>query len=306
MWKILSSLFFVDQWCVGIVERPVSDFLQGRPSCPVHWLYPPSTNRFYADPFGRESDGELTILLEEFDYRSSIGRISSVGFNELGFSALDPVMVRPRHLSYPFLLTHDGQIYCVPEDKDSRKVSLYRATDYPSEWERVGTLIDDFAGVDSTIFRHDDRWWLTACDHHDCPHERLKVWHSAQLTGPWIPHKLPVVKADISSARPGGTPFWYDGSLYRPAQDCSRGYGGRIVINRIDRLTPTEFEEVPVSTVEPFPRPFQHGLHTLTAAGDRLTLVDGKKRVFIGARPSLWRHKLRRLPALSAAKRANR
>ncbi len=38
-----------------------------------------------------------------------------------------------------------------------------------------------------------------------------------------------------------------DGALYRPAQDCSVTYGGAVVINRIDRLTPEEFSEQPVS-----------------------------------------------------------
>ena len=43
---------------------------------------------------------------------------------------------------------------------------------------------------------------------------------------------LAAVKTDVRSARPAGTPFVYQGELYRPAQDCSRTYGGSIVIHR--------------------------------------------------------------------------
>jgi hypothetical protein len=87
----------------------------------------------------------------------------------------------------------------------------------------------------------------------------------------------------VRSARPGGTPFHHDGALYRPAQDCSVTYGGRIVINRVLRLSPTAFEEEPVSTVEPDPDgPFPDGLHTLSSLGN-VTLVDGKRRAVIPA-----------------------
>jgi hypothetical protein len=70
-----------------------------------------------------------------------------------------------------------------------------------------------------------------------------------------------------------------DGMLHRPAQDCSRTYGGAVVINRIERLTPEEFVERPVRHLAPAAHgPYPHGLHTLSGAGN-VTLVDGKKHV---------------------------
>jgi hypothetical protein len=68
--------------------------------------------------------------------------------------------------------------------------------------------------------------------------------------------------------------------LYRPAQDSSRSYGGQVVINRVTRLTPTEFEEEPAAVVAPFAdTPYPNGVHTLSSMGD-VTIVDAKRLVF--------------------------
>jgi hypothetical protein len=85
---------------------------------------------------------------------------------------------------------------------------------------------------------------------------------------------------DIRSARPAGTPFIFENVLYRPAQDCSVTYGGRVAVNRVVRLTPDEFVEETVCHVEPDAGGrYNAGLHTLSGVGD-LTLVDGKRYMF--------------------------
>src|SRR5213596_456309 len=55
--------------------------------------------------------------------------------------------------------------------------------------------------------------------------------------GPWRPHPGNPVKVDVRSSRPAGGPFLFGGNLYRPAQDCSRTYGGGITINRVTHLS---------------------------------------------------------------------
>jgi hypothetical protein len=86
------------------------------------------------------------------------------------------------------------------------------------------------------------------------------------------------VKTDVRSSRPAGTPFVHEGSLYRPAQDCSRTYGGRIALNRIVTLTSEDFLEEPVALIEPVRSSrYPDGVHTVSAFGEH-TLVDGKRR----------------------------
>src|SRR6185436_19157488 len=105
----------------------------------------------------------------------------------------------------------------------------------------------------------------------------LFIFHAMDLFGPWAAHPLNPVKADLRSARPAGPLFEHNGALYRPAQDCSRAYGGAIALNRIRVLSATDFVEETVSVLEPDPRgPFPDGLHTLMGVGN-ITLVDGKR-----------------------------
>ena len=85
------------------------------------------------------------------------------------------------------------------------------------------------------------------------------------------------VKIDIRSARPAGTPFISGGRLYRPSQDCSVTYGGRVVINEVTEISQRVFAEKEVNVIAPpLGTWFDKGLHTISAAGGS-TLIDGKR-----------------------------
>jgi hypothetical protein len=184
------------------------------------------------------------------------------------------------HASYPFVFEHDGDRFCVPELGRARRVDLFRAGE-DGTWDRVATLVDGFPAVDPTLFRYAGLWWLLCTDADRGPNVKLHAWWALDLLGPWRPHAANPLKTDVRSSRPAGTPFVHAGVLYRPAQDDSRTYGGRVVLNRVVHLTPSEFEEEPVASVEPDPDgPYPNGLHTISAAGE-LTLIDGKRSRFI-------------------------
>lgn len=280
--ELFEFVFRDSQWNVGIVEGPVQAFLGGeRP--PVRWLPEPSRTRCLADPFGIRQDGTLTLLVEDFDHRTRRGQIASIQASDEGRCSQPVAVIRaPVHLAYPYLVTHGDEVYCVPDmGHHGKEVALYRAVDFPGKWERVATLISDFAALDSTIFQHEDRWWLLCTNRETGADSKLYAWYADELMGPWVPHAANPLKIDIRSSRPAGRPFVHEGQLYRPAQDCSRTYGGAVTINRICLLTLTEFEEVPVARVEPYGSSrYPAGLHTLNGVGD-LTLIDGKRRIFV-------------------------
>ena len=98
------------------------------------------------------------------------------------------------------------------------------------------------------------------------------------MFGPWTGHPQNPVKIDVTSSRPAGTPFVRDGVLHRPAQDCSSGYGGAVVINAVVTLDDERFEERPVGRVEADGDPYPLGRHTLSYGGG-LVAIDGKRSV---------------------------
>ena len=288
----LQNLFLIDHWNVGIIEQPISSLVKGHIQLKPRWLFKTDRRHFLADPFVIEHKGTTAIMAEEYDYQIEKGRIVYADWP----NSADPTSAKlaldlPEHLSYPYLIKHNGDIFCIPETYQARAVYLYKAIKFPHHWERQTTLLSDRAIVDSTIFYHDDHWWLFATDHDQGAETKLYAWHSQSLIGPWQEHHLNPLKTDVRSSRPAGTPFAHQGKLYRPAQNCALGYGGGVTINQITQLTPTEFNEIIVANITPDPEgSYPNGLHTLCAHGD-MTIVDGRRDIFI---PAAFRHALMR------------
>jgi O-antigen/teichoic acid export membrane protein len=268
-----------DDWNIGIVDRPIEDALGSWDLESVRWL-PTRPGRYAADPFGIQQNGTLHVFFEDFDQRGGRGVISHTSLDARG-AVSDPVPVLDAgyHTSYPFLVEDSGAIWMIPEIADAGEVRLYEAVDFPLRWRLAATLLANIQVSDPTVIRQDGRWWLFGTSRGRGVDHALRIWHAPALTGPWVGHRNDPVKVDARSARPGGTPFLVDGILYRPAQDSSRRYGGRVAVNRIETLTPDRFIEQVVATVDPGSR-YPDGLHTLSAVGRR-TLIDGNAMHFI-------------------------
>lgn len=270
-----------DQWGIGIVDAPISRFLDPDFVPAVRWLPAPPRGTIIADPFGIRRHGITTVVYEELDDRSRKGMIMAVEVADSKHSDLPrQVMNLAVHLSYPYLIEDGADIFCIPEMAQAGELGLFRAIEFPWRWERVGTLLKGVKILDASVFRHEGRWWMLGAIKGPRESIELHGWHAPELCGPWTPHSCNPLSVDVRGARPGGTPFVHEGALYRPAQDLSVTYGGRIVIHRIDALTPTRYSERPVVTVEPRPEwPFPAGMHTLSSAGDK-TIIDAKRRFF--------------------------
>jgi hypothetical protein len=267
-----------DDWNVGVIRAPIEAVYRERVTQPIEW-FPLRPGRFAADPFGVYADGILHVFFEDYDQREGRGTIAYVGIGDDG-TRTDPEIVLDVgvHASYPYLIEDHGVIFMLPETSAARELVLYEATAWPRGWRRAATLLADFPAVDASVLRIGDRWWMFATSADLGPNHSLFIWHAPALTGPWTPHEADPVKTDARSSRPGGTPFLVDGILYRPSQDCVSGYGVRLVVNRVDTLTPRAFEETTVAAFAPPPgSPQPDGFHTMSAAG-RFTLVDGKRR----------------------------
>ena len=268
-----------EEWHLGVVDRRIEQWLDPGFAPPVRWL-PLPAGHFAADPFAVVRDERVHVFFEDLDQRAGIGTIHHLVLDSGGRPSSPEQVLDPGVLaSYPYLVEDGPDVFMLPEIAAAGELVLYRAEPFPTRWEPVQTLLPGVPALDPTVVRCGERWWLFATRLDRGPNSELFAWHAERLVGPWIPHRNQPVKTDAGSARPAGTPFLHNGSIYRPSQDSSRTYGGRVVINRIDELTPTTFRETPVRVVEPT-RPFRDGVHTLSAAGD-WTLIDGKRRPFV-------------------------
>ena len=87
------------------------------------------------------------------------------------------------------------------------------------------------------------------------------------------------IKTDVRSARSAGPIFIHNGKLIRPAQDCSKEYGAKIVLNEIKLINKTNYFEKKISFINPIiDSKYFDGIHTISSIGN-YTAIDGKKKV---------------------------
>ncbi len=254
----------------------------------------PPPGRLWADPFVIHHDDETHLFFEDMPLGGRRGVIARGKLTSDGrLTDVMTVLEGEGHLSYPCVFAWNDEVYMVPESAAGRSVVLYRAAEFPHRWEPIATLLDKVRAVDSTLLHHQGRWWLFAniAPEGGSTTVMLHLFWAETPLGPWTPHRLNPVVADVRSARPAGAVFSYEDRLFRPSQDCSRAYGGGLVFNRIERLDEGWYEETPVRRLAPDRAAGWYGMHTYARAGgfeiiDRLRFVRRRRRS--RSSPTAW------------------
>jgi hypothetical protein len=162
------------------------------------------------------------------------------------------ILERPYHLSYPFVFEQNRDVFLIPESAESRRVELYRAVSFPDQWEHVADILTELAASDSTIVEHEGLLWLytTINSPGMSPCDNVHLYWSADVRGPWHPHRMNPVVSDVRAGRAAGRVFVHDGRLIRPAQDSARRYGHAINFQAITQLSVNDYQEVTVGRLE--------------------------------------------------------
>jgi hypothetical protein len=238
---------------------------------------PDDRQRFFADPFAIHFAGKNWLFVEEFPYATGKGVISRFEMGANGpIGTARPVLELPHHLSYPFIFEHDDQMWMIPESSAVRRVELYRARAFPDQWELAAVLLDGEEVSDATVVSHSGRWWMfgTVSGGWQSSWDTLKIWTAESLFGPWEASGSGPALVDAMGARPAGAFFLRGGELWRPAQDCSTGYGAGLVLARVDRLDRDGFGQTMGAHIRPNSEWPGLGIHTLNSANG-LEVVDG-------------------------------
>lgn len=289
----LNEIFLSEHWQTGLAKISSGNIME-QPEYRVdadsaQWLGTKHKDRYWADSFALEENEKLLLFFENYDYKKRKAVISGCRYNKKdhSFGNIIESLAEDWHLSYPFVFRHDDEIYCIPESLANGSVELYQLNPETLKLTHVRTLIEGLEAADGTLVNHMNRWYFFFTPAH-ATNTALNIYHADSLEGPFVPHVLNSLKSDVRNARPAGPLFSLEGKLYRPAQDSSLTYGGRVIINEVKILTEGEFLEEPVSVVLP-PKGYS-GIHTLSFAGDYL-YFDCKKHRFS---PAAFRHQLKR------------
>ena len=280
-----------NKWAIGIYEgtSPYELSKTGKVNNPVLQASDVTDVKasFVADPFMLRKGSKWYMFFEVLNALDNKGDIGVAESDDgLKWTYRKIIIDEPFHLSYPYVFEWNGEIYLVPESASANHLRLYRASNFPYEWEFADTLLAGRFG-DHGLFRYDNTWWLMA-NSEPSANNTLHLFYSKELEGPWTEHPLsPIVKADANKARPGGRVYVNKNVIIRYAQDCDPTYGKALNAFQIMTLTKTEYTEraLPVNPILKAGwggRWTLHGMHQLDAHelenGKWLACVDGYVR----------------------------
>lgn len=277
--RIIRELFFPEQWYLSY-KFNIQNGDEGNTDAFVD-VYP-DINTFIADPFPIEKDGKVFVFYEVYKYRAkkSYFAVSKIT-EEKGLEPAQKILELDCNISYPFLFSWNDTNYLIPETFDNKTIDLYKCSHFPDQWVFEKRLLDGIKACDTTLVEHNGKWWLFTCqttEGYDCWDE-LHLYFAESPLGEWTPHPLNPVVTDVHRSRPAGKIYKNNGTLFRPAQDCSEGYGSGLVIHKIEDLSTTTYKESILKTLQGNSARGELGIHTWNQTGP-LTMIDKKRRIW--------------------------
>lgn len=282
--KYIDKLFF-KKWIIGICRDNIEDIIRNKTFDPdIKWLRTNSFDKFYADPFLIASkDGSLKILFEDFTFNDDYGKIALMTLNKDFTQKNQKILLDTKsHLSYPFIFNEKNKTYIFPEAAQSGKLSCY---EYDPANESMNFVKDilDLPLRDSSIIKHDDKYWIFGTLSDNGTNYELHVFFSDSLLGTYVAHPGNPVKSGLNSTRSAGNFIEVDGMIYRPSQNCQKTYGESITINKITELSQTNVSEEPFMTIKIDTKKKcnngVHTIHTINITGN-IIVVDGEHWIF--------------------------
>lgn len=245
--------------------------------------------KFVADPFLMEDESTWYLFFEVYNNDTQQGDLAvATSKNTRSWKYQQVVLDEPFHLSYPYVFKWQDDFYLIPETFEADSIRLYRATNFPYEWEFVETLVDGKDYVDPSIAFFDGRWWLYSAT---TSNDTLYLFYADDLFGPWQEHPAsPIVEQDTHKARSSGRVIVFEGQLYRFTMDVSPSVGTHQVwAYRVTEISPATYSEERVGD-EPIIKPTGSGwnsqaMHQLDPheiePGKWIASVDGFGKYFV-------------------------
>ena len=203
----------------------------------------------WADPFLVANEGQIYLFAEHIVKGKGQLAVSRYNADKHEIEGAPVTILNSgSHLSYPFVFKVRDEWYMLPESSDAREVVIYKAADFPYQWERFRQVFNYDQWVDTTPFYYKGKWWIFSVQkpvNYASTYQELHLFYCDDiLHDPWIAHPQNPVVSDNRRARMAGSLFFRNGKLFRPGQNCSRIYGGRVGLCEVTKMSETEYEEV--------------------------------------------------------------
>lgn len=197
-----------------------------------------------ADPFPFDHDGKTYIFMEVLDKTTQKGMI---GYRVIKNGKVSPIRIcikTPYHMSYPMIYTQGDEIYMIPECFESKRLTVYRAVEFPDRWEPCETILKDKMVCDTNYLSIDDKEYLLTMplSGKKYRYDRLELYQKSP-EGQWQLCPVSPLILGEDRARNAGHFFLHQGQLIRPSQNCGTSYGEEVLLNRIDQFQADGYRE---------------------------------------------------------------
>lgn len=260
-------------WNIGFAEITPDELISQKKLPKIKWVKHPYRDRFFADPFILDvNDSVISVLVEELIFGHK-GTIIQLDIDRKTFRLLNrtEILRKDTHLSYPLIIKKQDTVYVYPENGESGSHSEY----IYNKDNHVLVYSKEICGeplTDATPLTFEGNNYLFSTRMPDSLKDAHLYIHDRELEKYVITDESPVVK-ESKNARMGGNFFESKGETYRPAQNCSKRYGGSLGIYKVESINP--FKEKKCFELMPSSWRYNLGIHTLNFDIDHnLAVVD--------------------------------
>ncbi len=279
--KIIKTFFYHESWDIMILKDHGSHLF---PDNTLEILSKTTAQQlkkkytFQADPFIVEKADKVYVFYEAFSFRNSKGtlrcRVLDRELTEIDDVKLEGFDDLKCHLSFPFLIHINDQLFMIPESSERKEVILFQSVEFPVRWKKIKVLISDTEVTDNVFLTINETCYLlsTTMDNEI-------IIHSAEnIFGEWQ-RIAPSLKVSNHHHRGAGAPYLVDNKMYFLTQECTpETYGKSIYIKELVTLNDTVFDE---SLIEKINSSINQsdGVHTLNFSNNYI-VYDSKINKF--------------------------
>lgn len=266
----IRRVLYNNHWTLGFPQNSISDIINGC-ELNVKWMKNPFKDRWYADPFILGYDEEnIYILAEEFYDPIGRGRISKLTIDRKKYQLknVDVVLELSTHLSFPAITRINDDVYIYPENGASNELILYKYNPLNNDCKPIKKLAEGYL-ADAI---HTELFGKPLIFATIVPKQNLNelVVFAQGEEGMFFQDRTIYFENNI--ARNAGDWFMYEGSIYRPAQDCTNAYGGEMILQKVS-LTNGVFNFENVRRINEHFGSYKLGCHTFNHF-DCISVID--------------------------------
>lgn len=259
---LLRKFLNNQNWNIGFATTTPKELVEQKRLGRVEWLKHSYKDRFFADPFVYSwGDKEIIVFVEELEFDKPVGRLTELVVDAKTKKLLYKytLLELDSHLSYPAIIRRDGEVLVCPENGTTGKLTLYKYDKESHLLQSVGVVIEEGL-ADATIRKVGDTYYMFATKVPNVQ-EDLYLYKSERFDGGY--EEIGLVSQGREHSRPAGDLFEVKGDLYRPAQNCSKCYGGAVEIMKSSMTVEHKYEEEYSFSLNPASFRYNLGLHTI-------------------------------------------